>query len=136
MPYRVFVSHRAEDTWTAEQVGRSIEAAGCTTFLDVKDIPKGADFKSVVRGELSRSDELIALFTPWSARRSWVWIEMGAAWGQGKPVVAVFHGMWISDLRSSEQGAAILEDINAVRLNDFAAYIDQLRARVAAGGLT
>jgi hypothetical protein len=114
---------------------RAVEDTGSNTFLDVRDIPKGADFKGVVRGELSQSDELIALFTPWSARRSWVWIEIGAAWGQGKPIVAVFHGMSISDLRDGEQGAAVLEDINAIRLNDFDVYIGQLRSRVLARGV-
>ncbi|MEX1185921.1 MAG: toll/interleukin-1 receptor domain-containing protein [Gemmatimonadaceae bacterium] len=135
MPYKVFISHGADDTWLAAQMGHCIEEAGCTTFLDVRDIAKGADFKAVVKGELSQSAELVALFTPWSAKRSWVWIELGAAWVQGQPVVAVFHGMWISDLRAGEQGAAILEDINAVRLNDFDAYLEQLKARGTAGGI-
>ena len=136
MNYRVFISHAADDTWLAEQLARGADVAGCATFLDVRDIPKGADFKEAVRREISASDELIALFTPWSAKRSWVWIELGAAWGQGKPVVAVFHGMCVADLRTGDQGAAILEDINAVRLNDVAAYFAELSARAANGGNT
>jgi len=133
--YRVFVSQAAEDTWLAEQMARSIEELGCSTFLDVKSIPKGADFKEAVRREIQRSNELVALFTPWSAKRSWVWIELGAAWGQSKPVMAVFYGMSVNDLRTGEQGAAILEDMNVVRLNDFAAYVVELRDRAKAEGL-
>lgn len=130
--YRVFISHAADDTWVAEQIAHSIEAVGCSTFLDVKNIPTGADFKAAIRSELNGSHEFVALFTPWSAKRSWVWIEIGAAWAQSKPVIAVFHGMWISDLRDGDQGAAVLDDINALSLNDFPKYVSELAARAPA----
>jgi hypothetical protein len=127
--YRVFVSHGAADSWIARQIARCVAEAGAVPFLDEDGIPKGADFKRVIHREISQSQELIALFTPWSAKRSWVWIEIGAAWGQGKPVIAVFQGMGVNDLEDSGQGRAILEDINVLQLNDLEIYMAQLSGR-------
>jgi len=52
----------------------------------------------------------------WSMLRSWVWIEIGAAWSRAIPVVVVLFGMDLADLEKSGQGRAILEDINVVHL--------------------
>jgi hypothetical protein len=63
----------------------SLREIGAETFLDETSILKGANFKQIIHREIALSNEVIALFTPWSAKRSWVWIEMGAAWGKTNP---------------------------------------------------
>jgi hypothetical protein len=128
--YRVFVSHGSDDSWIAAQIARCIRDLGADTFLDETSIPKGANFKQTIHREIASSNEVIALFTPWSAKRSWVWIEIGAAWGQDKPVVAVFHGMGLGDLEESGQGKGMLEDINVLQLNNIELYLTQLANRV------
>jgi hypothetical protein len=128
--YKVFISHGNHDLWVAAQIARAVRETGAAVFLDETDIPKGANLKKRIHEELELSDELIALFTPWSAKRSWVWIEIGATWSQQKPVVAVFYGMTASDLDESGQGKAVLEDINMIDLNGFQTYIEQLLTRV------
>ncbi len=128
--YRVFISHGSEDSWVAAQLARSVRDRGADTFLDETNIPKGGNFKQIIHREIAASDELLALFTPWSARRSWVWIEIGAAWGQGKPVVAVFYGMEVRDLEEAGQGKGVLEDINVLNLNDLDRYLTELSLRV------
>ena len=65
-----------------------------------------------------------------SAMRSWVWIELGAAWSREIPILAVFHGMGVEDLDKTGQGKAILEDINVLELNNFDSYLEELGARV------
>ena len=114
--YRVFISHGSEDSWVAAQLGRCVRELGADTFLDETNIPKGGNFKQIIHREIASSNELLALFTPWSAKRSWVWIEIGAAWGQDKPVVAIFYGMQVRDLEEAGQGKGILEDINVLDL--------------------
>jgi hypothetical protein len=47
------------------------------TFLDNNDLSKGDDFKHEIRPEVGGSDALLALFTPWSMQRNWVWVEIG-----------------------------------------------------------
>ena len=129
--YKIFVSHGSPDMWIAGQISKEIRIAGGVPFLDESDIPKGSpDFKRIIRDEISESDELIAFFTPWSANRSWVWIEIGAAWNREIPILAVFYRMEVDDLDKSGQGKAILEDINIVQLNEFDVYLAQLRSRV------
>lgn len=128
--YKVFVSHGSHDLWVAAQIAKSIKEIGADTFLDETDIPKGADFKKSVHREIANSQELVALFTPWSAKRSWVWIEIGAAWSQNKPIIAVFYGMTMLDLEESGQGKAILEDINILSLDQFNEYLEELHERV------
>jgi hypothetical protein len=128
--YRVFVSHGSDDRWIAGQIGRSVRELGAEAFLDETNIPKGANFKQIIHREIGASDEVIALFTPWSAKRSWVWIEIGAAWGQGKPIVAVFYGMELHDLEASGQGKGMLEDINVIQLNDVDLYFKELATRI------
>lgn len=59
---------------------RGCVIVGAIIFLANDDLNKGDDFKHVIRAEVGRSDELVALFTPWSTRRNWVWVEIGAAW--------------------------------------------------------
>jgi hypothetical protein len=111
-------------------MAKSIREAGAATFLDETDIQKGEEFKEAIYREVRLCNELVALFTPWSAKRSWVWVEIGAAWGQRKPVVAVFYGIAPSDLDQSGQGKAILEDINTLHLDGFGLYLKELRQRV------
>lgn len=81
---KVFVSHSKQDKWLASQIARRITDCGATTFLDETDIPSGANFKEIINREISGCQELVALFTPWSAQRFWVWAEVGAAWGTGQ----------------------------------------------------
>jgi hypothetical protein len=128
--YRVFVSHGSDDRWIAAQIARCVRDLGADTFLDETNIPKGANFKQIIHHEIAASNEVVALFTPWSAKRSWVWIEIGAAWGQDKPVVAVFYGMEVRDLEESGQGKGMLVDINVLQLNDLEHYLGELAARV------
>jgi hypothetical protein len=128
--YKIFLSHGSDDSWIATQIARRVQEVGAVPFLDETNIPKGANFKKSIHDEIKQSRELIALFTPWSFKRSWVWIEIGAAWGQNKPVVAVFYGMGLNDLETSGQGKGILEDINIVQLNDIEQYFGELATRV------
>ena len=129
--YKVFISHGTQDLWLAGQIAREVQTLGAFAFLDETNIPKGSpNFKTIIRDQISTSNELIALFTPWSALRSWVWIEIGAAWSREIPIIAVFYGMQLNDLDQAGQGKAILEDINIIGLNEFDKYLEQLAARI------
>ena len=128
--YKLFVSHGSDDSWIAAQIAKRAQELGADTFLDETNIPKGSNFKQIIHSEIAQSDEVIALFTPWSSKRSWVWIEIGAAWGQDKPILAVFYGMELDDLETNGQGKGILEGLNVLRLNDIEQYFPQLASRV------
>ncbi len=130
LSYKVFVSHGSDDRWIAAQIAKCLQGLGAETFLDETNIPKGSNFKQIIHKEIALSNEVVALFTPWSAKRSWVWIEMGAAWVLDKPVVAVFYGMELKDLEQSGQGKGMLEDINVLQLNDVERYFTEIASRL------
>ena|SRR5438552_2884225 len=129
-PLKVFISHGQEDTWLAAQIARRAQECGAETFLDEANIAKGDDFQRIIRDEVDSCSELIALFTPWSAQRFWVWIEIGAAWGKGKRIVAVMYGLSVEDLEKLGGSRAILESINIVELNGVDRYFGELQNRV------
>ena len=129
MAYRIFVSHGGADAWVASQIASRLRAAGAETFLDINDLNKGDDFRLVIRTEVAKSDELVALFTPGSTRRNWVWVEIGAAWVNQKRVVVVLFNVTLADLDTGG-GRAVLEDLNLVQINDIEDYFVEVKKRV------
>ena len=132
-PYTLFVSHGWEDRWIARQMAeQAVAKAGASIFIDVFDIATGDRIAERVRTGLSRCTELVALLTPRSAGRSWVWTEIGGAWTAGKRVVGVLHGLSLDDIRQDYGGTACLDGVSCIELNDFDAYLEDLAARVKA----
>ena len=129
--YRVFSSHGWTDKWVAEQIAARIQAAGAETFLDVFDIEKGDDFEERIFGEMPSCKELVALLTPWSVDRNWVWVEIGAARAFGLCVVVVVYGLTLSDLENDRGGKVFLGAKNIAEINDLNAYLAQISKRVA-----
>ncbi len=84
----------------------------------------------IIRQEITACDELLALFTPWSAQRSWVWSEVGAAWGQNKPILGVLYGLTPKKFDTVSGGKAMFEDINVLDLNEMEKYFSELQYRV------
>jgi hypothetical protein len=94
---RVFISHAKDDAWFANHIAADVRCCGASTFLDETDVTPGDEFKKIILSEIARCDDLIVLLTPWSAGRSWVWVEVGAAWG---PRQAHRRGaIWINHIR-------------------------------------
>src|SRR5438105_10230613 len=74
-------------------------------FIDVFDIGQGGEIAARNQTELSACDELVALLTPWSCERNWVWTEIGGAWSRGKHVVGVLYGLTLRELENDRGGA-------------------------------
>jgi hypothetical protein len=130
---RVFVSHGSHDACIARQMERCIKECGAETFLDANDIATGDDFKEVLRAEIALADELVALFTPFSRDRSWLWIEIGEAWFARKRIVAITYGMAMGDLEQDGGGRAILADVHLRDLSDFDICLQEPQKRVLHG---
>jgi hypothetical protein len=127
--HRVFVSHSGDDIWVAAQMARCIDELGATTFLDRRDIAAGDNFKERIREEIPKCDELLALFTPWSRRRSWVRHEMGMADMLKKRIVCVFYRVSLADFDGDEDGRGSLDDLNIIDINSFDTYLKSLKRR-------
>jgi hypothetical protein len=129
--YRVFISHGWHDRWIARQMARLVQEVGATPFIDIFDLKKGDRIEERIREELPRCNELVALLTPWSVERNWVWTEIAAAWIMRKRFVAVLYGLTFDEVDSERGGAACLSVTNVATLDEFDAYITELRTRIS-----
>lgn len=125
--YLVFISHSSKDKWIAHQIARLVEERGegygVKTFLDEKDIEGGDSIPEEIRDSIQKCDELLVLLSPYSVDRPWVLIEIGAAWGQQKRIVAIIDKISPADMPD------VIEQHKAIDLNDFEDYLNQLVAR-------
>jgi hypothetical protein len=122
--YIVFISHSTRDQWVARQMASVIEQRGrrhaVRTFLDEKDIESGDQIHESIRDSIRGCDELLVLLTRRSASRPWVLIEMGAAWGLRKRIVAVMGDV------TPEELPDIIFPYKGVDLNKFDDYVTEL----------
>lgn len=128
--YIVFISHAGTDTWVARQIQKCIIQCGAEAFLDVADIDIGDDFEERILEEIAKSRELLVLLTPWSLKRPYIWMEIGAIWGQRKRIVGVLHGLTTRDIAALEYGPALLKRINLIDINELDIYFEQLNERI------
>ena len=124
--YLVFISHSSKDRWIARQIAKLIESAGSIrTFLDERGIEGGDSILEHIRSSIQECDEFLVLLTTNSINRPWVLMEISAAWGQDKRIIAII------DKVAPEEMPEIILPYKAIDLNDFEDYIKQLKARVA-----
>jgi len=124
--YRVFFSHAHKDRWIAKQCVRNIEECGkgrIKVFLDEKDIQAGESIADSVRANIKQCQELVVLLSQVSKDRPWVLIEVGAAWGLGKPIIVVL------DKVAPNEMPDINQPHKAIDLNDFDQYLEQRSRR-------
>jgi hypothetical protein len=98
------------------------------------DIHKGDRFEDLIREELPRCNELIALLTPWSIERNWVWTEIAAAWITKKPFVGILYGLTLKEIEVEHGGAACLSSTTVATIDEFDTYLAQLRIRIEKQG--
>lgn len=130
MRYTVFISHGWHDRWIARQMARLITEASAQPYIDVYDIKKGDRIEAKVQQGLEEASELVALLTPWSVDRNWVWAEMAGAWAMRKRYCGVLYGLTIADIEKSHGGLAMLGVTNVASLDDFDDYIAELKTRI------
>jgi len=128
--FQVFISHSSVDTWVARQIARAVEERGATYFLDEADVEYGDDFEDKILAAVRASQELLVLLTPWSITRPYIWLEIGAIWGQGRRIVGVLYGLGVKELMTDEGTPALLKRITLVEINKLDEYFEQLAARV------
>jgi hypothetical protein len=119
--FRIFLSHSSKDKWIARQCAFHLEKLpGVEVFLDEKDIEFGQSIPDSVRTGIENCDEFLVLLSRYSKDRPWVLIEMGAAWGLRKPIVAMI------DKIEPKEMPDIISPHKAVDLNEFEIYLKQV----------
>lgn len=128
--FQVFISHSSVDTWVARQIANAAEKCGAAYFLDEANIEYGDDFEDKICAAVRASQELVVLLTPWAIQRPYIWLEIGAIWGQGQRIVGVLHGLTAKDLITPDGTPALLKRIHLVEINKLDEYFEQLRCRI------
>ena len=90
----------------------------------------GDDFEERILEAVRASDELLVLLTPWSIKRPYIWLEIGAVWGRNKRIVGVLYGLDAKELLAMDGTPALLKKIDLVDLNRVDSYFAQLRGRI------
>lgn len=85
----LFISHATSDADFANAVKQEIEkvfANGVSVFCTSSPgaIPVGQDWLSDIEEKLSVAQAIIAIVTPVSIERPWLWFELGATWSKGR----------------------------------------------------
>jgi hypothetical protein len=96
-------------------------------FLDENDIQIGQSIPDTVRSSIERCDEFVVLLSPYSKDRPWVLLEIGAAWGRHKLIIAVIDKIGPNEMPE------IIYPYKATDLNDFDDYVRQLLKRAKIG---
>jgi TIR domain len=108
----VFISHVTAEAAVAEALKRSLEQAlDVSAFASSTDINLGARWLSEIDNALDAADAVLVLCSRWSVARRWINFEVGAGWGQKKPVIPLCHGTMgteeLPDLLQALQGQNI-----------------------------
>jgi hypothetical protein len=130
MDYTVFISHSSDDTWVARQLSSSFEKVNAKTFLDEANIAVGAKFEDEILEALQKADELVALITPWALNRTYVWLEVGAAWYKNIPIIILLLGVTPAEFIQKVNIPVDLKERNLIPLNNVDRYIRELGERV------
>ena len=85
----LFISHATSDAEFAIAVQQEIEkvfANGINVFCTSSPgaITGGADWLSETEENLDRAQAVVAIVTPVSIERPWLWFELGATWSKGR----------------------------------------------------
>ena len=106
-------------------MARLIQENGGSAFIDIFDIKKGDRIEERVREGVETCHELVALLTPWSVSRNWVWGEISAAWALRKRYVGVLYGVTVEEIERNYGGMACLAPTNVIALDDYDSYISE-----------
>jgi hypothetical protein len=119
----VFISHSSKEPWIARQIAKEVRAAGAVPWVDVNDIRGGDDFQEAIMEAIRNCTEAIVLVSPSLVNSQWVSIEIGAVAVQDKRVTPVLNNVTPDQVEA-------LRRFNAINLNDFDNYLNQLKERV------
>lgn len=112
MPYRIFVSHCAEDIKIAEQIVHKLNNAFMTHidfYFAVEEICGGELWKRKIQEQLRTCDAIISLFTPSSINKPWLYIEWSSFWiSEKKYFLLLANGVKWEDLIHPMQDSQVI----------------------------
>jgi hypothetical protein len=96
---RVFISATQKDQSLARVLAEKLRAAGLEPWT-IDEITPGQSVLEVVSNAVRSSQAMVILLTPHSVQNSYMLVEVGAAWGSGKPVAVILAGVAADEIPS------------------------------------
>lgn len=85
--YDLFLSYASGDSETATELKCALERRELNCFMAEKDIGVAEEWQDSIRTALLMARYVLILLTPNSINRPWIFVETGAAWALGKPLI-------------------------------------------------
>jgi len=103
----LFVSHASSDAEFANAIKQEVEkvfANGVAVFCTSSPgaIPVGIDWLSNIEEKLNIAKAVIAIVTPVSIERPWLWFEIGATWLKGRSGECRIYPLCAPEVRLSD----------------------------------
>src|SRR6266853_3973241 len=108
--------------WQSRSPGKSRRAERHLSWTRPRSMPERT-LRKISSTSLQRAHELVVLMTPWALERPYVWLEIGAAWLRGIPIVVVLLGLTVAQFHERANVPVALRERNLISLNRFDRYI-------------
>jgi hypothetical protein len=96
--YDLFLSYANADGAIAFELKGDLEKQGVKCFMAEKDIAVATEWLDAIRSALLGAKRILILITPRSLNRPWIFMEVGAAWALGKPLISALIQVSLADL--------------------------------------
>jgi len=140
---KLFISHATSDGEFAHAVKAEIEkvfANGVSVFCTSSpgSIPIGNDWLSDIEGKLNSAQAVIAIVTPVSIERPWLWFELGATWSSGRSGDCHIYPLCVAeiDLSSLPPPLNRLQALSLGRASDLKMLFEALIAQFGFGKIS
>ena len=102
--YDIFLSYSHHDSHIAHELEAKISAKGFQCFMAEKSLQGGDEWLKKIHYGIINSQRVIILITPRSVNSSWIHLETGAAWIEGKDIIPLLQFVETSDLTEITRG--------------------------------
>lgn len=139
----LFISHATSDGEFAEAVKQEIDkvfANGINIFSTSSPsaIPAGNDWLSDVENRLNTAQAIIAIVTPVSIERPWLWFEIGATWLNGRKGDCRIYPLCAQEINLSElpEPLSRLQALSLGKATDFKLLFEALIKQFGFGNIS
>lgn len=140
---KLFISHATSDGEFANAVKAEIEkvfANGVSVFCTSSPgaIPVGNDWLSDIEGKLNSAQAVIAIVTPVSIERPWLWFEIGATWSSGRSGDCHIYPLCVAEVEISNLPAPLnrLQALSLGRAADLKILFEALISQFGFGKIS
>lgn len=139
----LFISHATSDAEFANAVKQEIEkvfAEGVSVFCTSSPgaIPAGQDWLADIEGKLAVAQAIVAIVTPISIERPWLWFEVGATWAKGRSGECKIYPLCAPEIEIGQLPAPLdrLQALSMGKAADLKLLFDALIAQFGFGKIT